>query len=167
MRGLIKLIFNILLIIFIYSLLVYFSDRIAQVTKPKGSELSITAWKNSILPLIFTSIIGLFISTILYYVVLPKQIIITECYDILRFSGLWVKAILIQVGINTLLGVGVILSSANLKNPLGLMRAFPLLGVSILLSVLIFWILTLIYSPERVKYVPPLRYELREIFRSK
>lgn len=156
----------ILIVAILIISLFYFSglaERFAILTQPV--EVEFDRWNLYIILNITWALILSLLIFYLYSTRLYKLVRINNYEDVFKIARSWWIGFGIVLGItfgfSFLVGITYIFrKSFNL-----LINLLFLSGFIAILGVLFYWIFTLLYSPPKVKYIPPFRYELVRIMK--
>lgn len=161
-----KKILIILIVVVAIISLFYFSglaERLATLTQP--FEVEFDKWN---LYIILNISCALFFSLLVFYIYstfLCKLFRINNFQDVFRITQPWWWGFIIVIVITFLFSFLFGITFVP-KKSLRLFLYIFILSVPVtLMGALFYWIFTLLYSPPKVKYIPPGRYRLVKVFK--
>jgi hypothetical protein len=142
-----------------------FTYEFALITKPEAVEGA--KWRSFILVIVsFIPVVAL-LTFYLYSTVLYKLLRIDHYENVFKLGNPWVWGVIIALIIEILIGLICGLISIPEKKLLLIVTIIGFSGLGALFAILLYWIFTLFYSPPKVKYAPPFRWEIVGVFSRK
>lgn len=138
-------------------------ERIAEHHTPP--EIDVETWGNFVTKILSLSIVLVAVVYFIYITVLHKLIRVDSYQKIFKLRRPWLLGFIILFASQIIVGTMVGLSMIPRRDFVTVVTIIGYSGLLAIIGTILYWIFSLVYSPDKVKYTPPLRYQAVTAYR--